>query len=227
MSDSGQITTFCSELLGGPDGHGDDRLDGLYCYLWSITSAETKRTRWLRAEDSDAVATAAIKLAHDQPDQIAHVYLGTCLVDEATVVAMGQDAWARRATNDTAAGIMALCVDIDIAGPVHTSKPYPPDLGAAKSIYAAVSLAPTMVVQSGNGLHVWWVLAEPWLCRDAADPEAERAVIAQLVEDWSSTLRFHAARLGNWKIDSTFDLARVMRVPGTLNVRPGGTTRPV
>lgn len=227
MSDSEQIAAFCSELLGGPDGHGDDRLSGLLSYLWTITTTGTKRTRWLRAEDSDAIASACQDLARSQPDDIGHIYLGTCLVDAATVAAMGQDAWAKRATNATAAGIMALCVDIDIAGPEHVSKPYPPDLDSAVSIYAATGLAPSLVIHSGNGLHVWWILDEPWLVRDGVDPERERAAMATLAEDWSSTLRYHADRLGHWKIDSTFDLARVMRVPGTLNVKPGGVTQPV
>jgi hypothetical protein len=227
MNDSEQIATFCSELIGGPDGHGDDRLEGLHSYLWAITTAGTKRTRWLRAEDSDAIASAAVELAERQPDEIAHIYLGTCLVDETTVTAMGRDAWAQRATNATAAGIMAVCVDIDIAGPEHASKPYPPDLAAAESIYRAVAAPPSIVVHSGNGIHVWWVLSEPWLVRDAADPDAERATMARFAQDWSSTLRYHADRLGHWKIDSTFDLARVMRLPGTLNVRPSGITRPL
>jgi len=226
MSDSEQIATFCSELLGGPDGHGDDRLSGLLSYLWTITTTGTKRTRWLRAEDSDAIASACSDLARSQPDDIGHIFLGTCLVDAATVTAMGPDAWAHRATNATAAGLMALCVDIDIAGTEHASKPYPPDLDSATSIYAATGLAPSLVIHSGNGLHAWWILDEPWLIRDGADPEQERAAMAQLAQDWSSTLRYHADRLGQWKIDSTFDLARVMRVPGTLNIKPGGITRP-
>ncbi|HYY87348.1 MAG TPA: hypothetical protein VFA49_01025, partial [Chloroflexota bacterium] len=62
--------------------------------------------------------------------------------------------------------------------------------------------------------------------RDAADPDAERAAMAELSEAWSQTMRYHARRLGDWRIDSTFDLARVMRVPGTWNCKPGAEPVP-
>lgn len=224
MSEAEQIHAFCSALLGGPDGRGDDRLSGLRAYLWTITG-ETKRTRWERADDPDTIASASAHLAEGQPHTAQHIYLGTGLLAAADVDEMGRNAPYKRARNDTVSGLFALCVDIDIAGGVHTSKPYPPTVDDARRIWEAVPLAPTVLVHSGNGLQVWWAFAEPWLIEDGDDPAVVRDAMYDLARQWSATLRYHAHRLGGWQIDSTFDLARVMRVPGTLNVRGEHVTR--
>lgn len=229
MNSAEQIDAFCSALLGGPDGQGDDRLEAYRAYLWTIAATErdaVKRTQWLRADSPAAVASAASSLAQAQPGGIAHVYVGTGLMTGEAIKRRSRDESrslsTMRATNDLTAGLLALAVDIDVRSDVHDSKPYPPDFAAARRVYASVPIPPTMVVHTGNGLHAWWCFAEPWLIEDGPDPDAERAAMAELAHAWSATLRFHADRLGQWKIDSTFDLARVLRMPGTLNVKDSG-----
>lgn len=233
MNNAEQIRAFCSALLGGPDGQGDDRLEAYRAYLWTIANTDrdaVKRTQWLRADDPSAVASAASSLAQQQPGGIAHIYVGTGLMSAAAIEDRARDERrslsSMRATNDTTAGLLALAVDIDIRSDLHDTKPYPPDLASARRVYESVPLAPTMIVHTGNGLHAWWCFAEPWLVEDGDDPAAERAAMATLAQQWSATLRFHADRMGQWKIDSTFDLARVLRMPGTQNVK-NGTAKPV
>lgn len=228
MNSAEQIEAFCSALLGGPDGQGDDRLEAYRAYLWTISTTErdaVKRTRWLQADSPAAVASAASALARQQPGGIAHVYVGTGLMAADDIEQRARDenrsTETMRATNALTAGLLALSCDIDLRSDVHDTKPYPPDLAAARRVYEAVPLAPTMIVHTGNGLHVWWCFAEPWLVDDGTNPDAERAAMGELARAWSATLRFHADRLGQWKIDSTFDLARVLRMPGTLNVKNG------
>jgi hypothetical protein len=234
MNSAEQIQAFCSALLGGPDGGGDDRLEGYRAYLWTVATTDRdaiKRTQWLKADSPAAVASAASSLARQQPGGVAHIYVGTGLMAAETLEQRGRDEQrstsTMRATNDTTAGLLALAVDIDIRSDLHDTKPYPPDLDAARRVYQSVPLAPTMIVHTGNGLHAWWCFAEPWLVEDAADPAVERAAMYDLARSWSATLRFHADRMGQWKIDSTFDLARVLRMPGTLNAKPGGDPKPV
>lgn len=234
MNSAEQIDAFCSALLGGPDGQGDDRLEAYRAYLWTIATTErdaVKRTRWLQADSPAAVASAASALARQQPGGIAHVYVGTGLMSRDAIDQRARDEnrsiETMRATNDRTAGLLALAVDIDLRSDMHDTKPYPPDLEAARKVYQSVPLAPTMIVHTGNGLHAWWCFAEPWLVEDGPDPDVERAAMAELARAWSATLRFHADRLGQWKIDSTFDLARVLRMPGTLNAKPGAEPKPV
>lgn len=234
MNSAEQIEAFCSALLGGPDGQGDDRLEAYRAYLWTVATTDrdaVKRTRWLQADSPAAVASAASSLARQQPGSIAHVYVGTGLMTAEDIERRGQEenrsTETMRATNGRTAGLLALAVDIDVRSNVHDTKPYPPDLEAARKVYQSVPLAPTMIVHTGNGLHAWWCFAEPWLVEDGPDPDAERAAMYELARSWSSTLRFHADRLGQWKIDSTFDLARVLRMPGTINAKPDVEAKPV
>jgi hypothetical protein len=203
MSRAEQATRFCSALFGGHDG--DDRLSGLYATVWELSS---KRTQWRRADQPGAVASLIAEL--DEREGTTAVYVGTGLSDR-----VGEDKTRPRA--DEIAGITGLWLDIDILGPGHAGEHYPATVESALRIVDAMRLPPTMVVHSGGGLQVWWLLREPWLTRDAADPDAERARMAALVAEWNATARFHAETLGRWKVDSVFDLARLMRPAGTTN----------
>jgi hypothetical protein len=112
-----------------------------------------------------------------------------------------------------AAGIVGLWADIDIAGPAHTEKKvYPPDMASARGLVMAMPRPPTLLVDSGHGLHAWWLFERPWMFAD----DAERRQAAAMAKGWIAELQTRAARMG-WDIDATHDLARVLRVPGTVN----------
>jgi len=71
---------------------------------------------------------------------------------------------------------------------------------------------PTIIVHSGHGWHAYWLFKELWTFADAA----ERVRAAWLVEQWQAFLRSKARVLG-WTVDSTHDLARILRLPGSYN----------
>ena len=78
-----------------------------------------------------------------------------------------------------------------------------------------VPVPPTMLVNSGNGLHCYFVLAEPITDFDQM----------RLVERaWKCHVQGGAKTRG-YKIDSAFDLARILRMPGTFNFK--GEPKPV
>lgn len=234
MSRAEQAFAFCSALLGGPEG--DDRLHGLYATLW--TSGD-KRTRWRRADQLGAVSSLIAEL--DEQDGTQAVYMCTTLTDQHPVDCPAPHAFGLehdgvcahryRPHSSHAAGLIALWVEIDIAGPGHESENLPATVEQARRVVDAMRLAPTMVVHSGGGLHCWWVLTEPWLVADAGDDLAARAAerqrMAELERDWVATARFHGDRLGRWKVDSVHDLARLLRPAGTTNRKQAGNPRPV
>ena len=76
--------------------------------------------------------------------------------------------------------------------------------------------AQATVVSSGHGLHPYWRLGSPlrWERGDAgALGEAKR-----LLSGWGALVQQQARKFGG-EADAVFDLARVLRVPGTLNLK--------
>lgn len=225
MSRAEQALTFCSALLGGRDG--DDRLSGLYTTVWS--SAD-KLTRWRRADQPGAVASLIAEL--DEQPRAQAIYIGMGLMDapRGKVIetdAAGEPVTKGRTRNEDVRGLVGLWADIDIAGEGHADAHYPDTVEAARRIVDAVRLTPTLVVHSGGGLQVYWLFTEPWLTADGKDPEAERVKMAQLVQDWTRTIQYQAELIGRYKVDSVFDLARLLRPAGTTNRKIDGNPRRV
>lgn len=124
-----------------------------------------------------------------------------------------------RDNNDTARGgnadiscLVAFYVDIDTADGVHAKDDLPTRLQAMNAI-SAFPVPATMIVDSGGGLHAYWVLTSVYL----GDP----AEVALLLRRFGKLARDVCAQHGaDGGLDPVFDPARVMRVPGTWNVKP-------
>lgn len=71
---------------------------------------------------------------------------------------------------------------------------------------------PSVVVESGNGYHLYWLLREPLNTTTRAGRERAEAIMRGL-----------AKHLGG---DHTHDIGRVMRLPGSLNVKDPGDPKP-
>jgi hypothetical protein len=113
--------------------------------------------------------------------------------------------------------IPGLWLDIDIAGPAHKKENLPASHeDAIDLLKSSLPLPPTILVDSGHGLHAYWLFKEPWMF----ETEDERQQAASLMRRFVLSFKYHAAVRG-WAMDSVFDLARVLRVPGTLNTKPG------
>lgn len=188
-------------------GYVPDNKHGL---LWTL---QNKRSTWHDIGDgTDKAAESALRLADDGMD----VYVAVSVANDAGT-------GDTRIKSDNSGGLMGLWADIDIAQPdVHKKYNLPPSEDAAMELLDACGMPPTLVVHSGHGLQAWWLFNEFW---DFDDGAGERAAAAGLAQRWNATLRVRAAER-HWTIDSTFDLARVMRVPGTMN-RKGTPIMPV
>lgn len=227
MSQAGQISQFCSALIGGHGGQGDDRLSGQMISVWTLPD---KRTRWCRADDPGAIASLLTQAVEQQPG-IHAVYIGMGSLPADVVRARQAEDPQRapyfRAKKFDVTGVVALWADIDVGTFGHEGGPYPPTVPDARRVLDSVGLPPTVLVDSGYGLQAWWVLSEPWLAADYPDPDAARLEMYNLSRDWISTLRYRADMIGGWKIDSVFDLSRLMRAPGSWNQKDPRNPRPV
>ena len=117
-----------------------------------------------------------------------------------------------RGTADDVAAIGCLWADIDLAGLAHKGKQLPASLDEVESLLAELPLAPSVVVDSGHGVHVYWLLKEPWVF----DGEADRMRAAALAHGWHG-LVCRMAETKGWALENLGELARVLRVPGTVN----------
>lgn len=103
--------------------------------------------------------------------------------------------------------VPGLWLDIDVAGDHHKKTNLPADKAQARELLAEFPLQPTAIIDSGGGYQAWWLFPEPL-------PAADVGIT--ILPAWAHTWKTFGERHG-WHVDNVFDVARVMRVPGTLN----------
>lgn len=163
-----------------------------YLLLWTWPN---KRSHWFQ-DIAKAGEFAANANGHD-------VYVGVGLSN-------ADHGPKHRCTSDEVAGIAGMWTDLDLKSEAH-KKALPATIPDALTILPP-SLPPSILVSTGNGVHPWWLFKEPHLF----DSDEERNRVARLVARWHTLLRLRAAAKG-WAYDRLSDLARVLRIPGTLN----------
>ena len=158
--------------------------------------------RWGEAKAFQSWAPA-VELSFGKPD----VYVGCCALKR-------KPGKGSRGGEAEAAYLPGAWIDVDINGS--------PDghgglvTGHAPSGEAAITALgklakPTLVVNSGYGLQPWYLLDRPLVLRDAGIQRRAKRVVYGL----QRRLEHDAG----WKVDNTADLARVLRLPGTLNAK--------
>lgn len=171
--------------------------------LW-FKKGKQSRTRWEPTSQDGRRAAASAALAKaDKCD----VYFGVCPVKDSAAIIKKRGERARASKEDISA-VPALWADIDLAGEGHKSeKKYAPTAEAWEPTFEA--LPPSYVIHSGHGLHCYWILNEPFRIQSEKDREG----IEEAVKRFQTSL----AAAAGYDIDQTGDLARVLRVPCTVN----------
>lgn len=120
----------------------------------------------------------------------------------------------KRCRADLIAGIPGLWLDLDVKHPVHKQKNLPETEEDVQAVLSCFPMKPTIDIHSGHGRQFWWALSE---FRSFESVE-ERMRAANLMQRFNVLFRNHAKSLG-FALDMTFDLARIMRIPGTMNYK--------
>jgi hypothetical protein len=167
----------------------------LYVLLWTHPD---KQSHWYR----DIAAAAEFVLKSRGLD----VYVGVGL-------SMADHGPARRCVSAEIAGISGFWADLDLRSDAHSKKALPATIPDALSIIPA-SMPPTIVIATGNGAHAWWLFKEPYLF----DGDDDRQATASQVARWHTLLCLNASSRG-WAYDRLSDLARILRIPGTQNLK--------
>ncbi|HZT29379.1 MAG TPA: hypothetical protein VFA33_05825 [Bryobacteraceae bacterium] len=165
-----------------------------YILIWTL---QDKRSHWFQDLGKAAEFVAATTASMD-------VYVGVGLSKE-------DHGPTLRCRSEQVSGICGIGTDLDLKSEAHGNKPLPTTLVEALSILPK-DLPPTIIIATGNGAHAWWLLKEP----HTFETEQERADVACVLTRWHTMLRLKSAARG-WVYDRLSDLARILRIPGTLN----------
>lgn len=170
----------------------------LWFYLWTDRGRESA---WYHAT-TEGIAAASRHIAERMQDR--NVYVGVALHNE-------EHGINSRGTAQKTAGIVGLWVDLDISDPVHKKDNLPTTITQVEEMLDRFGPAPSIILHTGHGLQAWWLFREPWIFDSAQD----QATAGNFVKRFQDTLR----SLSGWAIDATHDLSRVLRVPGSFNVK--------
>jgi hypothetical protein len=162
-----------------------------------------KKVYWHPAHDLEGVALKA-----RQEARRSDFYFGLGL--QPTKLDGGQ-----RGGADTVIGVPAVYLELDWQHAAHKKSHLPPDRTAVLALLGEFALPPSILVDSSHGLHVYWLFPEPWTWEPG--DVAQREDAHQLVVAVQTAVQRLAAAHGWTDVDSTHDLARVLRLPETLN----------
>jgi hypothetical protein len=146
-------------------------------------------------------------------------YFGTGLRDRAFA------AWERGTFADISS-IAVVWTEVDYFDPAAHKKgvdKLPIDRQAALKLIEAFALKPSGIIDSGHGFHVYWLLDQPLLITDDASRAAARLLMQQFQNEFNGWARDTYGH----HLDTTDDIARVLRVPGTVNWKVASDPKPV
>ncbi len=144
-----------------------------------------------------------------------NVYVHMCVGDQ-------EPRPGSRLTAASAYGAGLLWADIDYGSDSHRGAGYPRTQEEALEIIEDFPLAPSLIVASGYGLHTYWARSEAGVF--GSDDERKR--FAELLGSFGAGLQAHLQTYG-YRCDSVWDLARVLRVPGSHNWKKSDDPVPV
>lgn len=112
--------------------------------------------------------------------------------------------------------ITTLYADIDVKSEAHAQTSLPSSVDEATEFLHSLKIKPSIIVNSGNGIHGYWLLDKPFII----ETEEGRKHISSIFKGFGRYVNSEAKK-HEWKIDSVYDLARILRVPGTINHKLG------
>jgi len=178
------------------------KLAALFILIWTRAG---KQSQWFRD-----VAAAAKFVSTNSRDVYVGVGLSGCDYGP-----------HNRCPSDKVAGIAGLWADFDLASEAHPNKALPATIEEALSLIPP-GLPPTLIIATGNGVHVWWLFNEPWVFQN----DDERKNATALSFRFQTLLRYNSNQRG-WAFERLADLARVLRIPGTVNAKDPKNLKPV
>ena len=140
--------------------------------------------------------------------QITNVYVGMAL--QRTKPEPG-----KRGTGANSAAIFGVWTEIDCQGGKHHEQALPTK-EQALALLKGLPLVPTVILDSGGGFHCHWWLDAPLVFTTDDERQHGQDLVCRFQEAVAEVFRQQG-----FKVDTTSDLARVLRPPHTLNHKYG------
>jgi hypothetical protein len=186
---------YCKLLFGSlpPDAH--------LTLSWLV--GKRCRSKRFKRKDLDAFVEKALKLGEQH--NTFYSCAPTNLPLESTA----------RGSNEQVTALLAFHFDIDLLSlAAHVKRELPESEEEIKAFVNEVLPKPTAIIFSGHGVHLIYILAVPICITD----EASRRRAIELQQAFFRYVSAKASERG-WKIDNCSDLARMLRFPGTMNLK--------
>lgn len=184
----------------------------IFSYLWLLNQDKSKKNEFDKKSmffdvtDDNAISGVANK-AIELNDSGLNVFVGVNLTDKPSDV-------NKRAKEENITVQTAIIADIDVAnGLWHDGEKYPADFDTAKNF---LPFEPSILVDSGAGLHAYILLNAP--IRFNTSEERDQAVSRN--KAYIEMIRANAGTYSG-AVDGVHDLPRVLRLPGTYNLKGG------
>lgn len=168
----------------------------------TLTLLPERRTLWFELSEIEKLEQAVKKYSNK-----TNIYFGVCLRKRILPNNL-------RGKDSDISTVTALYADIDIKSKAHAETALPSSVNEAMEFSNSLPLKPSILVNSGNGLHAYWLLNNPFKIQSTNDKD----YISSIFRGWSRVLSAKAFEHG-WKLDNVSDLARVLRVPGSINYK--------
>lgn len=199
MLDEARIKWFLTAL------HGESFARGLWVPLFC---KQTRQTEFCRSLDHAVAHTLSLADSHD-------VYVG--------LGALGERPESGRGSAEQVAFVPGFFADLDIDHAAHgNAKIKPADIEEALDVVIATQQLPSVINHSGHGLHAFWLLKEAPLLHDGS----ARSEMRSSMKRWGDWV-LQCGKQRGYEFDVGSDLARVVRIPGTLNHKQPDVPVPV
>lgn len=120
-----------------------------------------------------------------------------------------------RGTVADVAEVLGFGADCDVFNATKPNEALPKTQEEAVNFLMALPNPPSLIINSGNGIQPLWLFNEPYTIAD----EDVREHAKKLLRGFQHHIRRLAKEAHGWQWDSTADLVRIYRLPGTLNFK--------
>ena len=192
-----------------------------FSYIFQMNQLEKKigKTLFFKIENLNDMANAVSRF-NEKPFGVS---FSMGLTDKPVLSDKG---YPKKASDSDIVAIPCLWCDIDIKSDVHAEENLFPNIEAVLSMIDSklqpLGLYPNIIVNSGYGIHAYWIFDSPIVFKSNDD---NRQLAESLLTNIQAVIRLcskdstidDTADSKGYSIDPTADLSRIFRIPGSFN----------